>query len=96
MKPVREAVGYILLADELDGLLCRFDQLEKPLDVLCGGAGSEEFSKVTRNLLMGAFRRAGTHEYPCGFDEMGVEGGKGHYLLCRVGKRHGKMEGPTS
>ena len=47
MQPVREALGYILLEDELDGVLCRFDQLKEPPGVLqCGGAGSEEFSKV--------------------------------------------------
>ena len=90
MEPIRQAVGYILLADELDGMLCRFRQLEEPLNVLCGGAGSEEFSKVTQNLLMRAFRRNDlSSEYACGFDDIRVKGGEGHYLLCRVATQYG-------
>ena len=66
--PLRKAVLHILLAQELEGVICRFDQLISPRKLLSGRSGDGNFAEVDSKLIKHAFTQKGISEYKARYD----------------------------
>ena len=89
---IQTAVAQILLAPDLDGVLCTFDYIITPLNMLCDAAGNDKFAQVDHKLVMSAFQSDNT-EYIIPYKDLGISVEASHvlhYLLVRIGKRVGK------
>ena len=91
--PLRKAVLHVLLTQELEGIVCRFDQLISPLKLLSGPSGDDNFAEVDYKLIKHAFTQNGISEYKARYRDMDVADDSGeNFLMCRIGKRLGRSE----
>ena len=95
-RELREAASHLLLAPELQNILCSYDHLRGPLDVLGGGLGRDEYADITKHMITAAFSQTGgAQEYIIAYDDFLEFEGRGdsdleHFLLARVDLRKGK------
>ena len=52
---IRKAVAQILLAPDLDVVLCTFEYIITPLNMLDNAVDNDEFAQVDHKLMMSAF-----------------------------------------
>ena len=85
----QRAVAQILLAPDLAGVLCTFEHIITPLNMLGDAVGNDEFAQVDHKLMMSAFQ-SGDREYIIPYKDLGISDEASHvlhYLLVRIGKR---------
>ena len=95
-KDLRVAIGYILLAPELESKITSFDKLITPLTFLSGGTGGEDFLQTIDNsLFQNAFQdndRDKVHitaysDLMMGNNEYDEQEGEAHFLLVCNGEK---------
>lgn len=95
-KDLRVAIGYILLAPELESKITSFDKLITPLTFLSGGTGGEDFLQTIDNsLFQNAFQdnnRDKVHitaysDLMMGNNEYDEQEGEAHFLFVCNGEK---------
>ena len=91
--PLRSAVGHLLLAPQLEGKLCTYEQLVAPILAVGGGSLEDGTVVVDRDLFVGAFK-CGESEFVASFEQLkvaDVEDPGDHFLFVRNAKKQGRQ-----
>ena len=92
--PLQNAIAQILLVTDLEDILCSFEQLVVPLDVLCSGVRNDALAKIDHALLVAAFR-SDKREYIIRYDTaFGISGNGSneHYCFVRNAMEFGRHD----
>ena len=89
---LRKAVAHVLLAKELDGILCSFEHLIVPLNTLYGGGTNDDRARVNQNVLLPAYK-CGDNKLILPYKDIGTndddddeKGSQEHFLYDITGK----------
>lgn len=91
--PLRSAVGHLLLAPQLEGKLCTYEQLVAPILAVGGGSLEDGTVAVDRDMFVGAFK-CGESEFVASFEQLkvaDVEDPGDHFLFVRNAKKQGRQ-----
>ena len=71
--PIWKAILHVLLAPELLGVVCGFDQLITQIKPPSGRSGDDNFVEVDCKLIKHAFTQKGISEYKARYIDMDIE-----------------------